>query len=180
MVLCFRYWQVQHICCLNIRNLFEHCHKFRQVIEFCEPCLCSVSSSFRCKFHCRNGFSESGSPSVEVLQPVFHKRVVLQISLYRVEFHHTVRDRCTRCKYCSSPSGNLVKVTTLHKEVGRFLCFGLCDTTHITHFCIEIKVLVIVALVNKKPVYTKFLKGYNIIFLRLVIEFIQFLTNGFL
>ena len=46
--------------------------------------------TFRCKFHCRNGFSESGSPGIKVLQPIFHKRVVLQISLYRIEFHHTV------------------------------------------------------------------------------------------
>lgn len=49
---------------------------------------------------------------------------------------------------------------------------GLCATFR--------TVLIVVALVNKKPVYTKFLKSYNIIFLRLVIEFIQFLLNGFL
>ena len=35
------------------------------------------------------------------------------------------------------------------------------------------------AFINKKPVYTKFLKGYNIIFFRLVIEFIKFLLDGF-
>ena len=45
---------------------------------------------------------------------------------------------------------------------------------------IKIKVLVIMAFINKKPVYTKFLKGYNIIFFRLVIEFIKFLPNRFL
>ncbi len=33
--------------------------------------------------------------------------------------------------------------------------------------------------INKKPVYTKFLKGYNIIFFRLVIEFIKFLLDRF-
>ena len=45
---------------------------------------------------------------------------------------------------------------------------------------IKIKVLVIMAFINKKPVYTKFLKGYNIIFFRLVIEFIKFLLDRFL
>ena len=45
---------------------------------------------------------------------------------------------------------------------------------------IKIKVLVIMAFINKKPVYTKFLKGYNIIFFRLVIEFIKFLPDRFL
>ena len=36
------------------------------------------------------------------------------------------------------------------------------------------------AFINKKSVYTKFLKGYNIIFFRLVIEFIKFLPDRFL
>ena len=45
---------------------------------------------------------------------------------------------------------------------------------------IKIKVLVIMAFINKKSVYTKFLKGYNIIFFRLVIEFIKFLPDRFL
>ena len=36
------------------------------------------------------------------------------------------------------------------------------------------------AFINKKPVCTKFLKGYNIIFFRLVIEFIKFLPDRFL
>ena len=43
--------------------------------EYPSTCLL-YTSSFRCKFHCRNGFSESGSPGVKVLQPIFHKRVV--------------------------------------------------------------------------------------------------------
>lgn len=49
---------------------------------------------------------------------------------------------------------------------------GLCATFR--------TVLVIMAFINKKPVYTKFLKGYNIIFFRLVIEFIKFLPDRFL
>ena len=36
------------------------------------------------------------------------------------------------------------------------------------------------AFINKKPVYTNFLKCYNIIFFRLVIEFIKFLLDRFL
>ena len=34
--------------------------------------------------------------------------------------------------------------------------------------------------INEKSVYTKFLKGYNIIFSALVVQLIKFLLNGFL
>ena len=62
--------------------------------------------------------------------------------------------RRTCRKYSSSSAGNLIKVSALHKEVGRFLCFRLCDTSYITHFCVKIKVLVVMAFVNKKPIHT--------------------------
>ena len=179
MIDCFRHRQVKHICGFNVRNLFEHRHKFGKVIEPCKPCLCSVACSFWCQLHRRNGFAKGRSPGIKVLQIIFHERVVLQISLNGVKLHHRIGDRRSGCKHRTTTARNLVKVAALHKKVAGFLRFGLCDTAHIPHFGIEEKVLVIVALINEKPVHAKFLKGHNIVLFRLVVELIELLLDGF-
>ena len=114
-----------------------------------------------------------------MLQIIFHKGVVLQVYLNCVKLHHRIGDRSSGCKYRTTTTRNLVKVAALHKKVAGFLSFGLCDTADIPHFSIEEKVLVVVALINEKPVHTEFLKGHNIVLFGLVIELVELLFNGF-
>ena len=177
---CFWHRKVKHICGFYIRNLFEHRHKFGKIIEPCEPCLCSVTWTFRCQLNRRNGFSKGGCPSIEVLQIVFHKGVILQVSLNGIEFHHRVWDRRSGCKHRTTTARDFIKIATLHKKVAWLHRFGLCDTADISHFGIEEKVFIVVALVNKESVYTKFLKGNNIILSGLVVEFVELLLDRFL
>ena len=115
-----------------------------------------------------------------MLQVVLNKSVVLQVPLYGVKLDHRIGDRRSGCKHRTTTARNLVKVAALHKKVAGFLCFGLCDTTDIPHFCIEKKVLVIVALINEKPVHAKFLKSHNIVLFRLVVELVELLLDRFL
>ena len=51
------------------------------------------------------------------------------------------------------------------------MCFGLCDTAHVTHFSGKKQVLEIVALINKQAVNTEFFKGHGIITLNIVEPF---------
>ena len=175
----FRNGQVKHICGFYVRNLFEYCHQLRQVVEPCEPCFCSVACSFGCQFHRRNGFAKGRSPRIKVLKIVFYKGVVLQVSLNGVKLHHRIGDRRSGCKYRTTTARNLVKVAALHKKIAGFLRFSLCDTADIPHFGIEEKVLVVMAFIYEKPVHAEFLKGYNIVLFRLVVELVEFLLNGF-
>ena len=115
-----------------------------------------------------------------MLQVVLNKGVVLQISLNGVKFDHRIGDWRSGCKHRTTTARNLVKVAALHKKVAGFLCFGLCDTSDIPHFGIEKKVLVIVALINEKPVHTQLLKGHCIILFGLVVELIELLLDRFL
>ena len=50
------------------------------------------------------------------------------------------------------------------------MCFGLCDTADISHFCVKEKVFVIMSFVHKHSVNADFFKGNNIVLAFLVIE----------
>ena len=115
-----------------------------------------------------------------MLQVVLNKSVVLQVPLNGVKLDHRIGDRRSCRKHCPTPSGQFVQIPTLHKKIAGFLCFGLCDTSDIPHFGIEEKVLVVVALINEKPVHTKFLKGHNIVLFGLIVELIELLLDRFL
>ena len=173
MVLHLRYGEIEHIRCFNIRHFFEHRHQFGQIIEFRKACFCSVSCSFGCKLYCCDCLAKHRRPSVKVLQFVFLQRLVLQISLYGIKFNHTVWNRRTRRKHNATPSGNLIKIAALHKEVWRFLRLCLSDTAHIPHFRVKIQILVIVTFIYEKPVYTEFFKGYHIILSWLIVQLLQ-------
>ena len=58
--------------------------------EFRKAGFRSVTRSLRGKLNRSYCLSKGTCPRVEVLQVVFYKRVVLQVSLNGIEFHHTV------------------------------------------------------------------------------------------
>ena len=154
MIVCLWNRKVEHIARLYISHFLKKRHQFRQVIEPCEPCLCSVSRSFGCEFYRSDSLSKRTCPCVKVLQAVSDKGVVLQIPLDRVKLHHRIADRRSCGEYRSTPSGDLVKVSAFHIEVRAFLRLRLCDTSDITHFRVEEKVFVIMRLIHEDPVYT--------------------------
>ena len=95
---------------------------------------------------------------------------VLQIPLNGIKLYHGVGNGGAGGKYHAAPTGQLVQVLTLHKEVGTFLSLGLGNAAHIPHFCRQKQVLKIMALINKEPVHAELLKRDHIILAALVVE----------
>ena len=104
---------------------------------------------------------------------------VLQIPLDGVKLYHRVGNGGAGGKYHAAPTGQLVQVLTLHKEVGTFLSLGLGNAAHIPHFCRQKQVLKIMALINEKPVHAELLKGDHIILAALVVELGKPCLQGF-
>ena len=174
VVVCFGYGKVKHICGLNVRCLLEHCHQFGDVEELCKACLCSVSTTIGRKLDCRYRLTKGGCPSIKVEKSSQLKLIVLKVFLHRVKLYHRIGDRRTRCKHTTLSSCQFVKITTLHIEVGGFLCFGLRDTRHVSHLGICSKVLIKVRLVHKQTVNAKLLKGHDVILSALVVQLCKF------
>ena len=107
------------------------------------------------------------------------QKPVLQIPLDGVKLYHGVGNGGAGGKYHAAPTGQLVQVLTLHKEVGTFLSLGLGNAAHVAHFCRQKQVLKIVALINKEPVNAKLFKSDDIILAALVVELGQLCLQRF-
>ena len=173
MEVCFRNGEIQHIRRLYIGNFLEHRHEFGNIEKLCKPCFGSVAGSGRVKLNRCHRFPESRSPCVKIGQSLFFERVILQILLHGIKFHHRIADWCSRCKGYALSARDFVQIPTLHIEVGGLLRFGLRDTCHIPHFCICGEVFVKVCLIHKKPINTELFKGHDIILAAAIIELIQ-------
>ena len=173
VVVCFRYGEIEHIRRLNIRHTAEHTHKFRQVIKLGKARLGAVSGAFRRKLDGGGGFPEGRRPGVKVLQFRFHQRVILQIPLHGVEFHHRIGDRCTGGKNCAVVVRQLVQIATFHKQVAGFLRLRLGDTADIAHLCDQKQVFEVVRFIHKNAVNAQFLKGNKAVLAALVVELFQ-------
>ena len=125
VVVRFGYGKFEHICGLNVRRLLKHCHQLGDVKELCKACLCSVSATIGCKLYCRYRLAKGRCPSIKIEKSAQLKLIVLKVFLHRVKLYHRIGDRRTRCKHTTLSSCQFVKITTLHIEVGGFLCFGL-------------------------------------------------------
>jgi len=104
---------------------------------------------------------------------------VLQIPLDGVKLYHGVGNGGAGGKDHAAPTGQLVQVLALHKEVGTFLSLGLGNAAHIPHFCRQKQVLKIMALINKEPVHAELLKRDHVILAALVVELGKPCLQGF-
>ena len=59
--------EFEHIGCLNICGLLEHCHEFRQIVELGKSRLCAVSCALRGELNGCHRLAEGGSPSISGL-----------------------------------------------------------------------------------------------------------------
>ena len=117
VVMRLRHGQLEHICRLNVRHIFEYAHQLRQVIKLGEARLGPVAGSLRGQLDCGDGFPVVCRPCVKVLQALFLQRRHLQIPLDGVKLHHAVGNGGAGGKDNAAPSGDLIEVAALHKEV---------------------------------------------------------------
>ena len=75
---------------LDVRDLFEHVHKLREVEELGEAGPGPVAGSLRSQLQSGGTLSEAGGPAVKVRHAHFLQPVILQIPLNGVHFRHTV------------------------------------------------------------------------------------------
>ena len=152
---------------LDVCNLLEHGHQFRQIEELCKSRSCPVAGALRSQLNGSGGLPKSGCPAVEMGEVLFLQRAILQIAHNRVQFRHRVAHRRTRGKNHPAPAGHFIQIAALAEHVRRFLCLACTQTCDIPHFCREEKVLVKMALIHKKPIHAQLLKGDNIILSRI-------------
>ena len=150
---------------LDVGNLLEHIHQFRQVEELRKSGSGTIASSLRCKLNRSCCFSEGRCPGIKMGQVLLLERTVLEIAHDRIKFSHRVTYGSTGCEDHATPAGQLIHIVALHKHIRRFLSFRGGQTCHISHFCVEEQILERMAFVHKQPVYTQLLKGNDIIFL---------------
>ena len=53
------------------------------------------------------------------------ERVILEVALHGVKFHHRVGNRSTRGEYHTLTARDLIEIAAFEKEVGGLLRFGL-------------------------------------------------------
>ena len=112
-----RHGELEHIRRLNVRHIFEYAHQLRQVIKLGEARLGPVAGSLRGQFDGGDGFPVVGRPAIEVLQALLLQRRHLQVTLDGVKLHHAVGNGGAGGKDNAAPSGDLIEVAALHKEV---------------------------------------------------------------
>ena len=112
-----RHGELEHIRRLNVRHIFEYAHQLRQVIKLGEARLGPVAGTLRGQLDCGDGLAVVRRPCVKVLQALFLQRRHLQIPLYGVKLHHAVGNGGASGKDNAAPSGDLVQIAALHKEV---------------------------------------------------------------
>ena len=134
VVVRLRNGQFQHIRRLDVRHILEYAHQLRQVVKLGKSGLGPVAGSLRGQLDGGDGLAVVRRPAIEVLQALFLQGVHLQIPLYGVKLHHAVGNGGAGGKDNTAPSGDLVKVAALHKEVRTFLRLSLGNTAHIPHF----------------------------------------------
>ena len=117
VVMRLRHGQLEHIRRLDVRHIFEYAHQLRQVIKLGKPCLGPVAGTLRGQLDGGDGLAVVRRPCVKVLQALFLQGVHLQIPLDGVKLHHAVGNGGAGGKDNAAPSGDLVEVAALHKEV---------------------------------------------------------------
>ena len=90
MVFNLRRRKMELVCRLDVRNLFEHIHKLREIEELSKPCPRPVARAFRRKLQSRGGLTETGSPAIEMPHAHLLQAVILQIPLDGVKLRHAV------------------------------------------------------------------------------------------
>ena len=90
MVFNLRRGKMELVCRFDVRNLFEHIHKLREIEELSKPCPRPVACAFRRKLQSRGGLTETGSPAVEMPHTHLLQTVILQIPLDGVKLRHAV------------------------------------------------------------------------------------------
>ena len=173
MIVSLRHRQHKHICSLNVRDLLEHGHQFRQIEELGEASFCPITGALRGELNGRDCFPEGRGPAVKVNEIVAAQGIILEIFLHGVHLHHRVRDRCAGRKHHAAPSGQFVQVLAFHIQVAGLLCLCLADAAHIAHLGKGGKVLVIMRLVDEQAVNAELLKGHHIVLAGLIVEFFQ-------
>ena len=117
VVMCLRHGQLEHIRRLNVRHIFEYAHQLRQVIKLGEARLGPVTGALGRQLDGGDGFPVVRRPAIEVLQALFLQRRHLQVTLDGVKLHHAVGNGGAGGKDNAAPSGDLVQIAALHKEV---------------------------------------------------------------
>ena len=117
VVMRLRHRQLEHIRRLDVRHIFEYAHQLRQVIKLGEAGLGPVAGTLRGQLNGGDGLAVVRRPAIEVLQALLLQRRHLQVTLDGVKLHHAVGNGGAGGKDNAAPSGDLVEVAALHKEV---------------------------------------------------------------
>ena len=180
MIMSLWHRQLQHIRSLNVCDLLKHSHQFREIVETGKSCFGSVARAFRGQFDGSDGLTEGRCPGIEVKQAVVPQRIVLQVLLHGVHFHHGVADGGAGGEDNAASACDLIQIAAFHVKVTGFLGFCLADAADITHFRKCGQIFVVMCLVHEDAVDAQFFKGYEIVLAGLVIQLVQLCLDGFL
>jgi len=170
---CIRHREMKLIAGLDVCNLLEHGHQFRQIEELCKSRSCPVAGALRGELNSRRGLTKGGCPAVEMGEILFLQRAILQIAHNRVQFRHRVAHRRTRGKNHPAPAGHFIQIAALAEHVRRFLCLACTQTCDIPHFCVQKEVFERVRFVHKQSVHTQLLEGNHVILTLIGAQFFQ-------
>ena len=125
VVIGFRNGQIQHIRRLNVCHLPEHRHHFGDIRELGKAGLGAIAGAVRCQFDCRHRLPVGRCPCVKMHHILLSERVILEVALHGIKFHHRVGDWRTRGKHHALAARDLIEIPAFEKEVGGLLRFGL-------------------------------------------------------
>ena len=165
---------------LDVRDLFEQVHQFRQIEKLGEAGPGPVAGPFRGKLQSGHCLPEAAGPAVKVRHAQLLKPVILEIPLHGVKLRHAVGNRRAGGKDNAPAAGDLVHIAALGKHIAGFLRVRSGEARHIPHLGIEEQVFIVVRLVHKEPVHAELFKSYHIILAAFRLQLFQPGLQGFL
>ena len=180
-IVVFHLWrgQVQLVGGLDVRDLLEQIHQFRQIEKLGEAGPRPVAGPFRGKLQSGHCLPEAAGPAVKVRHAQFLQPVILEIPLHGVKLRHRVGNRRAGGKDDTPAAGDLIHVAAFGEHIAGFLRVSGGEARHIAHFCVQKQIFIIVRFIDKEPIYAQLLKSYYIIFAALSLQLFQPSLQGF-
>ena len=150
---------------LNVGDLAELLHEFRDIDEPGKPGVQPVAGAVRGEFHRGDGFAKRGRPGIEMVHLEGLERGHLEIPLHREHLRHAVGDGRAGGKDHPGAGVHALDVEHLQEHVERALRGGLRQPGDAGHLGDVEQVLEIVGLVHEQPVHAQFLEGEAVVLL---------------
>ena len=158
---------MEHFLGLDVGDLPELLHEFRDIDEAGKPGVEAVAGAVRGEFHRGDRFAEGRRPGVEMVQVEGPERGHLEIALHGEHLRHAVGDRGTGREHHTASPIYLLDVPGLEEQIEGPLRGCLRQARDSGHLADVKEILEVLGFINEQPIHAQFLEGQRVVLLPL-------------